>query len=157
VVVCRYKSGGRVEAGCFLVDVYCLGVKDAFFRVFEEEEFQEVCLARYFPKGVPVPKPASWGRKLVEEAMRYAASLGFTPHADFKKGARVFGGVEASECAEKFVFGNEGKPLYVQGPYDGAAKAERILATLRTKFGDDGFHYIIPMGVDDDGEEDGEV
>ncbi|MCX6971492.1 MAG: hypothetical protein NTV93_15240 [Verrucomicrobia bacterium] len=95
VVVCRYKSGGRVETGSFLVDVYCLGVKDAFFRVFEEGEFREDCLARYFPDGLPAPKPASWGRKLVEEAVRYAASLGFAPHSDYKKGARVFGGVDA--------------------------------------------------------------
>jgi hypothetical protein len=161
VVVCRYKSGGRVETGSFLVDVYCLGVKDAFFRTFDEGEFREDCLARYFPGGLPAPKPASWGRKLVEEAARYAASLGFAPHPDYKKGARVFGGVDASECEEEFVFGNEGKPLYVQGPYDGSAKADRILATLRAKLGDDGFHYIIPMGVggeeyDDGGEDDGE-
>jgi hypothetical protein len=157
VVVCRYKSGGRVETGSFLVDVYCLGVKDAFFRVFEEGEFREDCLARYFPDGLPAPKPASWGRKLVEEAVRYAASLGFAPHSDYKKGARVFGGVDASECAEEFVFGNEGKPFYVQGPYDGEAKADRILATLRAKLGDDGFHYIIPVGVDgEEYDEDGE-
>ena len=160
VVVCRYKSGGRVETGSFLVDVYCLGVKDAFFRTFDEGEFREDCLARYFPDGLPAPKPASWGRKLVEEAARYAASLGFAPPPDYKKGARVFGGVDASDCDEEFVFGNEGKPLYVQGPYDGGAKAERILATLRAKLGDDGFHYIIPMGVDGeeyDDEEDEDV
>lgn len=155
VVVCRYKSGGRVETGSFLVDVYCLGVKDAFFRTFEEGEFRADCLARYFPDKLPSPKPASWGRKLVEEAARYAASLGFSPHPDYKKGARVFGGVDAADCDEEFVFGNKGKPLYVQGPYDGGAKAERILATLRAKLGDDGFHFIIPMGGDgyDDGEE----
>ncbi|MEI8386345.1 MAG: hypothetical protein WCG76_01995 [Verrucomicrobiota bacterium] len=163
VVVCRYKSGGRVETGSFLVDVYCLGVKDAFFRTFDEGEFREDCLARYFPDGLPAPKPASWGRKLVEEAARYAASLGFSPHPDYKKGARVFGGVDASECDEEFVFGNEGKPLYVQGPYDGGAKADRILATLRAKLGDDGFHYIIPLGVggeeydEEDDEEDEDV
>lgn len=157
VVVCRYKSGGRVETGSFLVDVYCLGVKDAFFRVFDEGEFREDCLARYFPDGLPAPKPASWGRKLVEEAVRYAASLGFAPHSDYKKGARVFGGVDASECTEEFVFGNEGKPFYVQGPYDGEAKADRILSTLRAKLGDDGFHYILPVGVgDEDYDGDGE-
>ena len=158
VVICRYKSGGRVETGSFLVDVHCLGVKDAFFRVYQEGDFHEDCLARYFPDGLPAPKPAAWGRKLVEEAARYAASLGFSPHSDYKKGAKVFGGVDAAECDEEFVFGKGGKPCYVQGPYDGGAKAERILATLRAKLGDDGFHYIIPMGVGDydDEEEDEE-
>ena len=156
VVVCRHKSGGRVETGSFLVDVHCLGVKDAFFRVYEEEGFRAEFLPKIFPGGIPEAKPASWGRKLVEDAVRYARDLGFAPHPDYKKGAKVFGGVDASECDEEFIFGSEGQPLYVQGPYDGHAKAERILATLRAKLGNDGFHYIVPLGegfdeMDDEG------
>jgi hypothetical protein len=33
VVITRFKAGGtEVDAGVFLVDAYCLGVKDAIFR-----------------------------------------------------------------------------------------------------------------------------
>jgi len=149
VVISRFKSGGRVEVGCFLVDVYCLGVKDAFFRVFDESEYHSDCLMRFFPEGIPLPNSAASGRKLVEQAVIYAAGLGFAPHPDFKKGARVFGGVDVSECDDVFVFGSEGKPLYVQGPYDGESMAHRILSRLRAKCGEDGFHYVVPAGLDD--------
>jgi hypothetical protein len=37
VVIVRYKSGGRVEAGVFLLDVFCLGVKNAFFNQLHED------------------------------------------------------------------------------------------------------------------------
>ena len=34
LVVSRFKGDGRVEAGFFLLDVFCLGVKDAGFQQF---------------------------------------------------------------------------------------------------------------------------
>ena len=34
VVVSRFKTDGRVESGFFLLDMYCLGVKDAGFHCF---------------------------------------------------------------------------------------------------------------------------
>lgn len=157
VVVVRYKSGGRVEVGCFLVDVHCLGVKDAFFQVYSDTDFQSECLERFFPEGIPSPKPAAWGRKLVEQAVIYAARLGFAPHPDFKKAGRVFGGVDASECDEEFVFGSGGKPLYVQGPYDSKDKAEQILAVLRAKCGDGGFDFIVLGGVLDEEDDEDQI
>jgi len=88
----------------------------------------------------------------VEEAARYAASdlrgIRITKKArgfSEKWMRRIVGG--------QFIFGNEGKPLYVPGPYDGGAKAERILSTLRAKLGDDGFHYVIPVELEEDEDE----
>lgn len=153
VVVCRYKGGGRVEAGCFLVDVFCLGVKDAFFEVYTEEEFREEFLPQIFPDGVPSPQPAAWGRKLIEEAVRYAGELGLSPHPDFKKGARVFGGIDARECSEEFVFGSKGKPFYIQGPHDSPEKAARIMNALHAKRGPGGFDYLLPIAEEGDGDD----
>lgn len=142
VIVCRYKSGGWVEAGVFLVNVWCLGVKDAFFEACTEEEFQHI-LTKFFPDGVPQPKPACEGRKLVEGALHYAKTLGFSPHPDYKKGARVFGGINASDCPSDFIFGRDGRPLYIQGPHDDKEKAERIISTLTNKLGQKGFDFIL--------------
>ncbi len=152
VLVSRFKSGGRVEVGTFLVDVYCLGVKDALFQVIDDSDFCEGFLNQVFPEGIPSPKPASWGRKLVEDAARYAGSLGIAPHPDYKKGARVFGGIDASECGEKFIFGSKGRPLYVRGPYDDEAMVQRILSVLHAKLGEGGFDYVMPEGLESDDE-----
>ncbi len=156
VVVARFKSGNRVEVGTFLVDVYCLGIKDAFYRLFDEAGFKSECLGWIFKEGIPSPKPAACGRKLVEKAVIYAATLGFAPHPDFKKAARVFGGVDASECDEEFVFGSGGKPLYIQGPYEEEAQVEQILSVLRARCGEDGFQFVVP-GAGDWKTEDEEV
>jgi len=41
VMIIRHKSGGRLEAGVFLLDTYCLGVKNAFFSQMHESEFDQ--------------------------------------------------------------------------------------------------------------------
>lgn len=43
VVVSRNHTGGRISAACFLVDAYCVGVKDSFYRLrMEEEDFYDL-------------------------------------------------------------------------------------------------------------------
>lgn len=152
LVIARYKSDGRVEAGVFMLDIYCLGVKDAFFRQFSAAEFQKF-LEDVFIRSLdspPVEHSGPWGRKLVEDALEYARRLGFAPHPDFKKGAKVMGGINPKECSETFVFGSDGKPLYIAGPYDGKAKREMVLRILTKKLGPQGFHYVIPLEPDED-------
>jgi hypothetical protein len=140
VIVCRFKNDGRVEAGIFLLDLYCLGVKNAFHKIFAtEEEFLEQ-LRIHGLENAPA-RAGAWGRKLVEGAVEYAKSLGISPHPDYKKGARVFGGIDASECEEEFAYGHNGRPLFVQGPDDDPETCERILTTLRLRVGEDGFDY----------------
>ena len=50
LVVSRFKADGRVEAGFFLLDVFCLGVKDAGFHHFNSiADYQESLVDRLFP------------------------------------------------------------------------------------------------------------
>jgi len=143
VVVTRRKNRRQWELGVFLVDVFCLGVKNALFDVCDEGNER---LDRFFPEGVPEPLPGAYGRKLVEGAIAYAASLGFAPHRDCAKASRVFGGITAADCPETFVFGKEGKPLYINGPYD---DAEKIIRLLAARLGEENFSYIARLGEDD--------
>ncbi|MBV8641965.1 MAG: hypothetical protein JO070_11295 [Verrucomicrobia bacterium] len=156
LVVSRFKADGRVESGFFLLDVFCLGVKDAGFHSFNSiTDYQESLLDRLFADEDPVQMTPAAARKLTEDAVSYARGLGFSPGADYKKASRVFGGVTTAECDEEFIFGKDGKPLYIQGPSDSPARVERILGVLEARCGEGGYHYIVP--VDDfeslDGEE----
>jgi len=142
VVVCRFKGDGRVEAGVFLVDVFCLGVKDAFFGISPNEaQFREEYLGEVLAK--TTPRPGAWGRKLVEDAVGFAQSLGISPCADYKKGARVFGGINAADCKETFVFGKAGRPLLMGTPEDDPERLARIQAMLKARLGEDNFDYIV--------------
>ncbi|HEY0790473.1 MAG TPA: hypothetical protein VGD78_05355 [Chthoniobacterales bacterium] len=149
VVVSRFKSGGRVEAGIFLVDMYCLGVKNAMFEQVTTPAYEGRVLEEFF-QGRQEPLEPWCARKLVEGAVRYAAHLGFQPHADYKKACRVFGGIDPKACPREFTFGREGKPYYVQSPYDSLQRTEQIVAILKARCGEGNFHYLL---VTDDPDE----
>jgi hypothetical protein len=144
LVVSRFKADGRVEAGFFLLDVFCLGVKDAgFYRFNSVADYQESLLDRVFRDEDPVRMTPAAARKLAEGAVSYARGLGFSPGVDYKKASRVFGGITTTDCNEEFVFGKDGKPLYIQGPSDPPARVERILRALELRCGEGGYHYIV--------------
>ena len=156
LVVSRFKADGRVEAGFFLLDVFCLGVKEAGFHRFNSiADYQEGLLDRLFHYEEPVRMTPASARKLAEDAVSYARRLGFSPGIDYKKASRVFGGITTADCDEEFVFGKDGKPFYIQGPSDSSTRAERILRALEARCGEGGYHYIV--AADDfeplDGEE----
>lgn len=144
VIITRSRSEGRLDAGVFLIDPFCLGVKNAFFRQFYEGEFEEFLDDIEEQSGPLVEHSGAWGRKLVEQAAAYARKLGFSPHRDYKKAAKVLGGIDPKECQEVFEFGCEGKPQFVAGPNDSKTKCERIIQILTRKVGKGGFHFIVP-------------
>ncbi|MEI7908701.1 MAG: hypothetical protein WCK77_03595 [Verrucomicrobiota bacterium] len=153
VVIARYKSAGRVEAGVFLVDVFCQGVKNAYFLQCHETELADVVeRACCSVTGDPATEHSgAWGRKLIEASVAYARRLGFAPHRDYKQAARVMGGIDPKDCAETFVFGSDGKPLFVAGPNDSEARCMLILSVLTKKLGPPpAFHYIVPLDASDE-------
>ena len=141
----RERSQRPWDAGVFLMDMGCLGVKDAFSATFTSSELDQF-RKKVFPNGYR-EEPAAWGRKLFEDAVAYGKSLGFKPPRDVKKAARVLGGVRAADCDETFHFGRDGKPFYVQGALHSDAKARRVLNHLTQRLGSDGFHFLVEDGV----------
>ena len=150
VVICRFKADGRCEAGYFLLDVFCLGVKDGGFESFSDfSDFEENLLNPIFRDGEPVRMTPAAGRKLIEDAVAYARDLGFAPGADYKKASRVLGGITTTECGEEFVFGKDGQPFYIQGPSESPAHSEWILQTLDRRCGDGGYDYLLAEDSED--------
>jgi hypothetical protein len=147
VVVARFKLSGDAELGVFLIDVYCLGIKDAFFTRVSELEYDTRILVGLAEKGGGKESlsPAC-ARKLVEGAVQYAQRLGLAPHPDYKKACRVFGGIRAEECDRDFVYGQDGKPMFVQSPHDSPEFVHRVMTTLTRVLGTEGFHYILEAG-----------
>jgi hypothetical protein len=147
VAVARFKLSGEAEVGVFLVDVYCLGVKDAFFTRVSALEYESKILAGIAETGGGKESlsPAC-ARKLVEGAVQYAQGLGLAPHPDYKKACRVWGGIRSEECERVFTYGHEGTPLFVEGPQDSPAFVQRVLDTLTGRLGQEGFHYILAAG-----------
>jgi yecA family protein len=151
VVVTRTDDAGWLQAGVFLVDLYCLGVKDAFVADMPATDWPET-LDRIIPAPDRVALHPACARKLVEGAVVYTEALGFAPHRDYKKARRVFGSVNSRDCPETFSYGKGGKPFFVAGPNDDEERIDLVMRVLTAKLGEDGFHYVLPTEPGDSDE-----
>ena len=82
--------------------------------------------------------------------MQYALDLELPPHADYRIARLIFGDISAEACTEEFHYGKDGKPLFVSGPYDDAAKCRRVRMRLDKEkhCGPGGSHYIMRVRPD---------
>jgi hypothetical protein len=156
-IIARKMPDGRIAAGFFLLDVYCLGVKDAFLTVRPPEDF-EALLADRFPEPRLDSVSPAHARKLVDDAIAFARDLGFEPHRDYRDASVVLGDIDPSECTETFTFGKDGKPFYISGPYESEARIRYVIAQLHRRCGPDGSHFLVrsddPALVEEPGPDD---
>jgi hypothetical protein len=142
VVISRSLPKDRVAVAVFLVDRYCLGVKDCFGRLCVRAEYDSLCKGMDSKYEMEDYSPADV-RKLVESAVEYARRLGFEPHPDYHRLKPIFGDIDPQESSVEFEFGSEGKPLFISGPNDGPERCRRIISTLQDCCGPKGFHFIV--------------
>lgn len=131
--------------GAFLVDVFCLGVKNAFCNEgLSRRKINGDVLHQFYQGGEPIRIGINYAKEIIYGAVDYAKSLGFDPHPDFALSRHVLG-TEGIDVAHSIKFGGpNGKPLYIAGPDDDAPS---ILQTLRRKLGKNGFDFIMPEDV----------
>ncbi|MGH9064315.1 MAG: hypothetical protein ACRDZQ_04640 [Acidimicrobiales bacterium] len=142
VLVAREHRGGPKVSACgYLVDAYCLGVKDALGpRVMRRDDLPAF-VRLYFDAfdEPPLAAPIELAGELVFGAVDYARSLGFEPAPDLRA---AIGHLGSPPRTSSIRFGRNGKPFFVQGPYDDGA---RIWRTLEAKVGIDNFHFLMPL------------
>ena len=138
ILVARTHHYGKVSVCGWLVDAYCLGVKDVLGpRAIVERELPAF-VERYFSGYAtpPLPAPIELARQLVWGSVEYARGLGLEPAAGFDAAAAYLGPL-TGKCAIRF--GRDGRPVYVHGPGDDAAS---ILRTLEAAVGEGNFEFV---------------
>ena len=148
VIISRALPDGRIGAGLFLVDAYCLGIKNAGLLVLFQDEYND-WVTRTLQNETLIAVDPSYARKLIESAVAYAKDLGFNPHPDYQLAKRILGDIDAAACSTEFTFGKDGMPLFITGPTDTPKRIEKILQTLTERCGPGGFHYLVGIGDDD--------
>jgi hypothetical protein len=142
VIVARKAGFNRLQVVTVLVDLWCLGVKDAGLpQIMDPSTYKDFLEFGYqaFPDGTE-EIPLQWAQAIVLGSVEYAARLGFQPHKDFEQIRPLLGEWDGQP---ELNFGRNGKPFYVNGPYDETLK---ILKTLREKIGEGNFDYEISSG-----------
>ncbi len=146
VLVALQVGRDRGPSVCgYLVDTWCLGVKDALGpRTMSRSELRRFVHTFFVPFGASVQAPIELARHLVWGGVDYARRLGFEPAPDF---APASGHLDPLTGPSAISFGRGGKPYYVHGPHD---DAEAILAKLSASAGPDQFHYLVDVPIRDE-------
>lgn len=144
LLITRQSASGEVAVGSFLVDPYCMGVKDCYGKVMAPGEYKNH-LEKFRQRDVrPIDPPSL--KRLVEDALAYAHSLGLSPHPDFRKVRPILNGIDSDDAEEIFEMGKDGKPFFFAGPGQSPQDCRRILTILENHCGPDGYDYMMPVG-----------
>ncbi len=145
LVVTRAKPSGKYLVGVYLVDVWCLGVKNTFFQPnFDQDELNELLEQIAEPEDHGKYQVGyEWTHRLIYDSIDYAESLGFFPNKDFSQSRYILEPEPTVEEVFDFEFGKDGRPFLMVGPYDDGPK---LMATLTRTVGAGNFEYMMPIG-----------
>lgn len=139
--VARRSPKGEVAVGMFLVDLGCLGVKNAYGKIYPSVAIYKRELLARLKEAHPMQTiDLDLAAKIVAEAVRYADSLGFKPNKDIKMAYLVMGEASPETCDVKIPLGKDGKPFFVNGPYD---DVDRIRRTLDRTVGPGNYEFLM--------------
>ena len=145
VVVARRHRPQRVSVCGYLVNVYCLGVKNALGPQLMNERDLPAFVHRFFDPfnemAAPLAAPLEMARHLVCGAVNDARQLDFEPAPDFEPAAGHLGPWQETSA---ITFGRYGVPCYVSSPYDNPA---RVVRSLTSSVGEGNFHSIAQAGA----------
>jgi hypothetical protein len=127
----------------FLVDLGCMGVKNALANVVGPAEYAQV--HRSFLGTQPMERAdLNLVAKIIQEAIGYAERLGFSPHPDYREASLLLEGADPAACTAPIPLGVDGKPYFIPGPYDDVPK---VLRQLERAVGEGNYHYL--LAIDD--------
>jgi hypothetical protein len=139
VLLARRDRRSQVRVCGYLVDVYCLGVKNVIGpRLMHDgdlPEFSRSFFSAY--QAPPLSVPIELARDIVYGAVGYARNLGFAPAPGFKAATAHLGPATGPSVIG---FGRHGKPCFVQGPRDNPTA---VLRTLERSIGHGNFDYLV--------------
>lgn len=150
LLVIRNEPSGKFSVGIFCVDVFCLGVKNAHWRVHLEDYELEKIVEMSFFQAEPKEVDLHFAHNLIYGSIDYAEEIGFSPHKDFAFCEKILDTDLIDDGIDEIEFGKDGKPFYISGPYDNPAK---ILATLERKVGAGNFDFLSHLDSEDDYDE----
>lgn len=136
VVVTRRHTGGRVSLAMFLVDVYCLGVKDSFYRLrMDPEEFED------FVESIPRVKECTYNEahNWVYGSIAFAEEAGIEPDKSFNLTQYMLEEDTDDIPLIEYEFGDNGRHhLFCHSNLEGS----KYLPILQKNLGDN-FEYTI--------------
>lgn len=153
VIVTRVRPSGNLIMGAFLVDTFCLGVKDAGYHENMTPSDFEGYLNNY-KRGMGLEEISYYeAHNIIYGAMAFAEEGGIKPTKEFDPAGYILEEDTENIPLIEYNFGKNGKHFLVINP---DRKEMPYYHILKKNLGDD-FEYVLPYGdeyEDDDYEKD---
>ena len=143
VVVSRLQKSGKISAAFYLVDIYCLGVKDSFYRLrLDEDEFEEM-IDRMVPYNI---EECSYevAHNWIYGAIAFAEEAGIKPDKSFNLTQYMLEEDTDEVPLIEYEFGRNGKHFLVA---KNKLEASRYLPSMKAHLGD---NFDVSIGEFDD-------
>ena len=145
ILLARQQPDDDICYGVYLVDKFCLGLKNTFANAgFSRSRYQNEVINKIFPEAAPQACPIELAHQMIYASIEYAEQFGFSPDKDFALTQYMLAPRGELEETYQLTFGLNGKPFFVAGPHDNAA---RILKQLEKTAGPGNYDYLTPLDV----------
>ncbi len=142
ILLSRKQPNDQLIIGVFLVDIYCLGLKNTFCNANILLEEYEKLKFRMSQESSLITCDPMLVNRIIYGAIEYARKLGFEPQKDFRLSRFTLDDPSDADLPNDVEFGKDGKPLYIAGPND---NVDDIIKRLSKNVGDGDFHYLLPI------------
>ncbi len=143
LVITRRSEAGEFASAVVLVDLGCLGVKNAYALRFTDDNEYQAWLHTLPVYAAMERISLNLAAKIVRTALDYAASLGFRPHRDYAQASPFLRDAHPEQAGEDVPTGFNGKPYFISGPYDNVRK---ITQQLNRKVGEGNYEVLLLGG-----------
>lgn len=130
------KANGGLTLSVFKLDVFCLGVKDAYVADSDFENYH--AFKDNYAQGTEdrlEQVDPGYLKILISKSINYAKDLGFTPGGDCDKALQAFQKIKSPIVIPTFKFGRKGAPCYISGPDDSPKMISEIMSKLEKRRG----------------------
>jgi hypothetical protein len=150
LVVARTQPDNDIVFGRYLVDTFCVGLKDTFFGVnLELNQFHNDALPRLYSGEPPMTISIELAHEIIHGAIEFAEAIGFRPHRLFQRTKNILDAEDTHPRSGIIEFGHLGKPTYIPAPSD---NQRMVLNRLVQNVGIGNFNFV-PSGPIPDGFE----
>lgn len=143
IVISRQHKSGNYTLGVYLVDMYCLGVKDTFYKYnISRNEYLSI------KEGYPFePITYNEAHNIIYGAIAYTEDLGIDPHPDFDITQYVLEEDSEDIPLIEYEFGKDGKPFLV---VSSRKDENKYVSILNKNVGEGNFDFILRIDDEDD-------
>ena len=147
VTLSRRQRNDRLLVATYLVDLYCLGLKDTFHVTdVAIPQYKTMLRDRFYVQERPETCSLELAHGIIYGAIDYAAQFQFAPHKDFRITQHALEARDSITMPDDIEFGRGGKPLFISGPHDNARQVIRQLEAVTGGDAGETFDVLVRVG-----------